>query len=342
MARIWIGACAVALLVPMLAACGGGGTHVVKPAERHLVYVAGDDPAHATVWLANVDGSNGRPLGPGSAAALSPDGRTVAVLRKNGIFVVSAHGSRAHRLTPERLRPQAWSPDGTTLFATRAAPLSVLELDAVDKASGKVRIVAGGSLYGFSFSPDGGKLVYSKAPVATGRGLCGDQFDLYATKVSGGAPTRLTHDGVSAFPVWGPAGIAYARFPDDIDPESACSAPGIWTMKADGSDAKAVIGRAPLLLSQDGLYGLQPLAWLDDSHILAGIRTGSGTLGTVVNVQTRKLHALRDFVDTVSSDGRYSVGSGGDGQTVHLSIVRLSDLDRIFRKASACCPSWNR
>ena len=342
MARIRIGACAAVLLLPILTACGGGATHVVEPAERHLVYVAGDDPAHATVWLANVDGSHARRLGRGRAVALSPDGRSVAVLRRDGIYVLSVHGGRARRLTSERLRPQAWSPDGTTLIATRAAPLSVLELDAVDTATGKVRIVASGSLYGFSFSPDGDKLVYAKAPVATGQGPCGDQFDLYVTKISGGKATRLTHDGVSAFPVWGPAGIAFARFPDDIDPQAACAAPGIWTMKDDGSDAKAVIDRAPQLLSQDGLYGLQPVAWLDDSHILAGIRTGSGTLGTVVNVQTRKLRAIRDFADAVSSDGRYSVGSGGDGQTVHLSTVRLSDLDRIFRKVSACCPSWNR
>lgn len=342
MARIRIGACAATLLLPALAACGGSETHLVKPAEHHLVYVAGDDPAHASVWVANIDGSHARRLGRGSAAALSPDGRTVAVLLRNGIYLRSVDGPQTRRLTSERLRPQAWSPDGKTLFATRAAPLSVLELDAVDKASGKVRIVASGSLYGFSFSPDGGRLVYSKAPVATGRGLCGDQVDLYVTKVPGGKSTRLTHDGVSAFPVWGPAGIAFSRIPDDIDPQAACQAPGIWTMKDDGSDAKAVIARAPPLLSEDGLYGLQPVAWLDDSHILAGIRTQSGTLGTVVNVQTRKLRAIRDFADTVSSDGRYSVGGGGDGQTVHLSIVRLSDLHRIFRKVSACCPSWNR
>jgi len=341
-ARIGIGACAVALLLPALAACGGGGTHVVKPAERHLTYLAGDDLAHATVWLANIDGSHARPLGRGSVAVLSPDGRSVGVLRKDGIYVVSTHGSAARRLTSERLHPQAWSPDGKTLFASRPAPLSVLELDAVDTASGKVRVVASGSLYGFSFSPDGSKLIYSRAPVASGRGLCGDQFDLYVTKVSGGKSTRLTHDGVSAFPVWGPRGIAFARLPDDVDPQAACSAPGIWTMKDDGSDVKPVIMRAPLLLSEDGLYGLEPLAWLDDSHIVAGIRTNGGTLGTVVNLRTHKLRAIRDFADTASSDGRYSVGGGGDGQTVHLSIVRLSDLHRIFRKVSACCPSWNR
>jgi Tol biopolymer transport system component len=333
---------AAALLLPALAACGGSGTHVVTPAERHLVYVAGDDPQHATVWVANVDGSHGRRLGRGSLAALSPDGRSVAVQRRDGIYVLSVHGGHARRLTSERLHPQAWSPDGKTLIASRPAPLSVLELNAIDTATGKVRVVASGSIYGFSFSPDGDKLVYSRAPVATGQGLCGDQFDLYVTKVSGGKTTRLTRDGVSAFPVWGPAGIAFARFPDDIDPQSACSAPGIWTMKDDGSDAKPVIDRAPLLLSEDGLFGLQPLAWLDDSHILAGIRTNGGTLGTVVDVRTRKLRAIRDFATTVSSDGRYSVGDGGDGQLVHLSIVRLSDLHRTFRKVSACCPSWNR
>jgi hypothetical protein len=341
-ARTGIGATAVALLLPVLAACGGSGTHVVRAAEHHLVYVAGDDPAHATVVVANVDGSHPRRIGPGTLAALSPDGRSVAVLRRNGIYVLSVHGGRARRLTPERLHPQAWSPDGTTLIASRPATLSVLELDAIDAKTGKVRVVARGSVYGFSFSPDGDKLVYSSAPVATGQGLCGDQVDLYVTKVSGGKTTRLTRDGVSAFPVWGPAGIAYLRIPDDVDPQSACSAPGIWTMKDDGSDAKPVIARAPLLLSEDGLFGLQPLGWLDDSHILAGIRTNSGMLGTIVNVQTRKLRAIRDFASAVSADGRYSVGDGGDGQLVHLSIVRLSDLHRVFRKVSACCPSWNR
>ncbi len=341
MARTWIGAYTAALLVPALAACGGSGTHVVKPAERHLVYVAGDDPAHAAVWLANVDGSHARRLSRGTLAALSPDGRSVAVLRRNGIYLLSTDGPQVRHLTSERLHPQAWSPDGTTLFATRPAPLSVLELDAVDKASGKVRIVASGSLYGFSFSPDGGKLVYSKAPVATGQGLCGDQFDLYVTKVSGGKSSRLTHDGLSAFPVWGPAGIAFARFPEGTDLQD-CSAPGIWTVKDDGSDPKVVIARAPVDLSSDGLFGLQPLAWLDDSHILAGIRTNAGTLGAVVNTQNGKLRPIGDFADAVSSDHRYVVGGGGDDQIVHLAITRLSDHHRVFRKVSACCPSWNR
>lgn len=329
------------LLLSVLAGCGGGGSHVVQPAERHLAYVAGDDPAHATVWLANVDGSHARRLGRGSVAALSPDGRTVAVQRRDGIYVLSADGSPARRLTREHLRPQAWSPDGKTLLATRAAPLTVLELDGVDRASGKVRVIASGSMYGFGFSPDGSKLVYARAPVATGQGLCGDQVDLYVSKISGGKATRITHDGLSAFPVWGHAGIAFARFPEGTGLQD-CSAPGIWTVKDDGSDPRAVIARAPLDLSEDGLYGLQPIAWLDDSHILAGIRTNAGNLGAVVNTRTRTLRPLGDFADAASSDGRYVVGGGGDEQRVHLVITRLADHHRMFRKLSACCPSWNR
>ena len=337
MARLVIGASLAALV---LAGCGGG-THAAQPAERHLVYVAGDDPSTASVWVADTDGSHARRLGRGSAAVLSHDGRKVAVLRRGGIYVLALGHASARRLTSERLQPQAWSPDGTTLIATRAGPLNVLELDAVDGETGKVRVIASGSMYGVSFSPDGSRIVYARAPTATGQGLCGDQFDLYEAKPDGSDVKRLTHDGLSAFPVWGRSGIAFSRFPDGTTLED-CSAPGIWTIGADGSDPHPVIERAPIDFATDGLYGLQPIAWLDDQRILTGIRTNAGTLGAIVDTKSRKLRQLPDFVDASSSDGRYAVGSGGDDQRVHLAIVRIADGRRVFRRLSACCPSWNR
>jgi hypothetical protein len=337
-----IRALAGVLLLIASAACGGGGGHT-KPAERHLVYLylRGISSGSTTVWIAGADGSNAHSLGRGSAAVLSPDGRSVALQRRAGIYIVSSRGTHARLVTRRRLHLQAWSPDGTTLIANRPKPLAVLELDAIDARTGRVRVIAGGSLYGFDFSPKGDELVYSRAPTATGQGPCGDQFDLYVTKVSGGTPTRLTRDGLSGFPVWGPSGIAFSRFPEGNTIED-CSAPGIWTMDSDGSHVRPVIARAPMDLASNQLFGLQPVAWLDDEHILAGIRTNAGTLGAVVDTRTRKLRQVHEFVDEVSSDSRFAVGSGGNSEQVHLAITRLTDNHRIYQRKDACCPDWNR
>jgi dipeptidyl aminopeptidase/acylaminoacyl peptidase len=333
---------AIVGVAALLALTGCGGSHArPRPAQVRLVYLAGDENANATVWIAGPDGAHARRLGRGSAAVLSPDGRTVAVRRRGGIYLLPAKGGAARLLTARHLHPEAWSPDGQTLIATRQGQLAVLELDGIDRRSGRVRVIASGSVYGFAFSPDGHDLVYSRAGVVTGGGPCTDQFDLYTVKLSGGKPTRLTHDGVSGFPVWGDKGIAFSHFPAGTDPND-CQAPGIWTIDSDGSHPRPLISRAPTSLSSEGLYGLQPLAWIDDEHILAGVRTDSGTQGVVLDTQTHKLRYLRDFAETVSSDGRFSVGGGGTSTGVHLSIMRLSDGHRVFRLNQACCPSWNR
>jgi hypothetical protein len=324
----------------VLALAGCGSTHA-SHVEHRLVYLTGEESSSASVWIADANGSHPRRLGRGSAAVLSPDGRTVAVLRRDGIHLVSASGTHARRLTSRRLQPQAWSPDGKTIIATRPKPLAVLELDAIDARSGRVRVIASGSLYGFDLSPKGDELVYSRAPVATGQGPCGDQFDLYVTKLSGGAPKRLTHDGLSGFPLWGHSGIAFSHFPAGTS-IADCSAPGIWTMDDDGSNEQPVIARAPQELASNDLFGLQPLAWLDDEHILTGVRTNAGNLGAVVDTRTHRLRKLKDFADEASSDGRFAVGSGGNGEIVHLAIVRVSDGHRIFLRKNACCPNWNR
>ena len=329
-------------MAALLAVTGcGSSNHSATPAQRHLVYLAGEQRSGARVMVADPSGAHPRSLGRGSAAVLSPDGGTVAVLRRDGIYLVSAGGTRARRLTTRRLQPSAWSPDGKTIIAIRAKLLAALELDAVDRRSGHVRVIASGSLYGFDFSPKGDELVYSRAPSATGQGPCGDQFDLYTTALSGGTPKRLTHDGVSGFPVWGKEGIAFARFPAGATIED-CSAPGIWTMDPDGSHVQAVIARAPYDLASNDLFGLQPLTWLDDQHILVGIRTNAGTLGAVLDTKTRKLRKLPDFADEASSDGVFVVGGGANDEGDHLAITRISDGHRVLLRRYACCPDWNR
>lgn len=331
-----------AVLLLLVTACGGGGgTTPAKPAERHLVYVRGPDPAAASVWIADPDGAHSHRLSAGSAGILSPDGRSVAVERgRKGIYLVSSDGKQVRRLTARRLQPRGWSPDGNTLIATASTSSAVSQLVALDRRSGDSRVIARGSLYGYDFSPQGDELVYSRAPEATYEGICGDQFDLYVTKVTGGKATRITHDGLSAFPAWGSAGIAFAHFPASSDPAD-CAAPGVWTVDPDGSNEHAVIRQAPEAFTFDGYYGFQPLAWLDDERVLVGLRTEFGTEGAILDTKTRKLRRLGDYADMASSDGRFSVGSGGEQELI-LSVLRLSDGHRVLLRKDACCPSWNR
>jgi hypothetical protein len=334
-----IRATTVVVLLLVAAACGGGGREA-GPVERHLVYVRGDGISAASIWIADVSGAHSRRLAPGDVGVLSPDGRTVAVARRgHGIFLVSSDGKRLRRLTERRLRPQAWSPDGQMLIATVETEHAVAELVEIDR-SGRVRTIAGGSLYGFDFSPSGHELVYSRAPESTFEGICGDQFDLYVAKLDGGSAKRLTHDGLSAFPVWGKSGIALSHFPASSSLQD-CAAPGIWMVDSDGSHLRPIIARAPDSITLSGFYGLQPRAWLDDDHLLVGLRSESGTEGAVLNLPRHRLRRLNDYADEASSDGRFSVGSGGE-QTLALSILRIRDGHRVFQRKESCCPDWNR
>jgi DNA-binding beta-propeller fold protein YncE len=331
---------------------GGGGSDSAKPpapAERHLTYVGGELEAtesatakKASVWIADPDGSHPKKLSKGFLGVLSPDGRTVAVQRLGqGIFLVSSDGKQTKRLTPApNLRPQAWSPDSKKLYVTADAGQAVVRLAVIDRDSGEVKTIARGSLYGLDTSPDGKHIVYSRAPEATDQGICGDQFDLYVANPDGSDPKRITHDGLSAFPVWGPKGMAFAHFPSGGS-QADCSSPGIWTSDADGSNAKAVIDRAPDSITLLGFYGLQPLAWLDDSHLLIGLRGESGTEGAVLDTGSKQIRRLNEFVDDASSDGRFAVGGGNDDGNA-VTIIRVSDGKPVYRRKDFCCPDWNR
>jgi hypothetical protein len=328
----------------LLAATGCSGsrsTGPAPPAHGKLVYVAGESAATSNVWIANSNGTHPRRLGRGSVAVLSRDGRAVAVQRRTGIYLMPAAGGRQHLLVARRFRPEAWTPDGTAIIATAARGNAVVRLVTIARASGKVRTIASGSLYGFSFSPDGLEIAYSRAPVATIDGICGDQFDIYKVKLSGGTPERLTHDGVSAFPVWGRPGIAFSHFPGATQDD--CVSPGIWTMHDDGSQVRHVIDRSPAqFASVTNRYGLEPLAWLDRTHVLVGIRSNWGTQGAVLNTTTRDLRTLANhYVEKASRDGRFAVGSGGESG-VDLRIVRIRDGRQVFVRRNACCPDWNR
>ncbi len=328
----------------LVAGCGGGRAS----SERHLVFVRATAPENAVVWTADADGGHARRLTRGLSGVVSPDGRTVAIGRTDGIHLVSSDGRRDRHLTSAVLNPQAWSPDGKRLVA------GVAKLAVVDVDSGHVRLIARGGLYGFGFSPDGRRLVYARAAREPLERICGARSDLYVADIGAGSPTRLTHDGRSAFPVWGTERIAFMRMPRRLRVED-CFAPGIWTVRPDGSDLRAIVAHAPRRLSRAGYYGLQPVAWLKGGDLLVGARTEWGNEAAVLDTRTRRLRRLllhsgkaprrsaqAFYVDEASRDGRLALGAGGN-EKVTISIIRLSDGRPTFTlRGYVCCPDWNR
>jgi hypothetical protein len=165
---------------------------------------------------------------------------------------------------------------------------------------------------------------------------------------------RLTHDGRSAFPVWGPTRIAFMRMPKRTHFED-CFAPGIWAVRSDGAQLRAIVARAPRQLSHAGYYGLQPVARLKGGALLAGVRTEWGNEGAVVDVRSGRIRRLIRFsgkganrttqafyVDQVSRDGGLALGAGGN-EKVTISIIRISDGRALFTlRGYVCCPDWNR
>jgi hypothetical protein len=333
------------MLVPLLAAACGGG-HARD--EQHLVFVRGTEPTNATVWIADGEGQRRRRLTRGYAAVVSPDGRTIAVGRGDGIHLVSSDGKDERKLTSTNLWPEAWSADGRWIIASTDYSLRVVEAD-----SGRSRLVARGVLYGFDFSPDGRRLIYGRAPRHGGEDICTARIDLYVTILGGGQRSRLTRGGRSGFPVWGPGRIAFMRLPPRTH-FADCFAPGIWTMRPDGSNLHALIARAPKQLSHSGYYGLQPVAWLKSGDLLVGVRSewgkeaavlkSNGRLRRLVFFSGRGAHRTGQafYVDKASRDGRLALGSGGNVKTT-ISIIRVSDGRPLFTMRGAIWgPDWNR
>lgn len=109
----------------------------------------GDD---AMLWSIAADGTNPVRLGIGSAAEWSPDGRSVALSRSDGVYVVPARGGTATRIATGGLAPR-WVGDGRTIaFAGTGARRG---LYVVVSAGGTPRRLLGRPVGLVGLSPDG-------------------------------------------------------------------------------------------------------------------------------------------------------------------------------------------
>ena len=95
----------------------------------------------------------------------------------------------------------AFSPDSKMVAVERGAELGKRKLVVIDLATGRQQVVAQGFFSGFSFSPDGSELAYSKS---------GQEFSVDRRCLQGRhgrkGTTAVTDDHRSIDPLWGPDG----------------------------------------------------------------------------------------------------------------------------------------
>jgi Tol biopolymer transport system component len=245
---------------------------VPAAASATLVYQTQSRSGTLTLWSANNDGSGAFRIGTGYfSPSISPDGQNVAVLRstRSGtttpVYVIPTAGGPAVKvLRSGGIAGVGWSPDSQTLATVTARN----RLVTISLPTGAVRTVAEGffNQSTISFSPAGDAIAFS---VATS-----DRFnarsDVYTVPTAGGVPTRLTTDGLSLSPVWGPTQIAYSRGPHRRNDAPQLQ---IWLMNPDGSGQRKLTNvRVPRLVA-----GLGPFAWsASGEQLLAGF-TGQDT-----------------------------------------------------------------
>ena len=154
--------------------------------------------------------------------------------------------------------------------------------------------------------------------------------------VLGGDADRLTTNGRSLLPVWGPSRIAFVR-------RKSSGAYDIWTMTAEGRRARRVTKtRVP-----SGSSGLAPVEFSADGRRLAAqYVAGRARIGFTVNPFSGKTRALRRKVAfDLSADGSsvltQSGGAEPEGRHNVYSAPYGGGASKLLVR-NAAFPDWSR
>jgi hypothetical protein len=248
-----------------------------------LTYITGlGTNQTAKVVVTSVGGGTRRTIGPASSALLRPDGTQIAAIRKSSaskwallLYSSSAVAAPAMLYSSQKfMQLLAWSADSRyLLFSVGATATGGLWV--FDTAMRTKREIAAGALYGASFSPGGADhVVYARAT--------GANVDLYTTSPTGAGTRQLTSSGNSEYPVWGPAGIAYAHGTTG----NGSSSPQfqLWLIKPGGANTQLTDMKL-----QKGLWGLTPVAFSSSgAHLLANFVGQNTTEAYVLDLSASK------------------------------------------------------
>jgi len=332
---------AALLAAACLLGCAGDSDPV--PVQRYLVYTKA-----GTILIGDGAGRGMRRLTRGDYGLVSPDGRLVAITRPSGVDLIAPDGAEGGRLGPGRAA--AWFADSRHLLVYRRRALVNADIDGGDSET-LVRDSA--LLRGISVSPTGARLAYGLARRESRAGECGEYTDVFVVDHDGTSRRQLTHDGRSSDPVWRDERIAFAREP--VKPACAMPRSGIWTMRENGSDVRAILRQAPRRFAEYGYYGLRPYGGVSGRRLfLAGIRSEWSDELALAEIGRGRIRRLdldphpryrRPFyIDHVSHDGRHALGATCLPEapcTIRIfSVIDGKARDLITGRVSS--PHWNR
>jgi hypothetical protein len=312
-----------AALIAALAGLAG----FAVPASADLVYIKGDDNS-PSLWIAADDGRSPRKLADDAAAPrISADASHVVYLDRLGreLWLTPTRDGEPRRLArASGLSAAKFSPDGQLIAVVAGRRLLVFET-----ATARMGVVARGRIGAFSFSPDGQRLAYDVER--------GGETDIHAVSVLGGESTRLTRDGRSLLPAWGPARIAFVKR------KVRSGAYDIWTMTPE----RTRVRRVTKLKVPDGASGLAPIEYsADGRRMIAQYVAGEVNVGFTVNPFTGKTRALRRKIafDLASDGSQVLTQSGGAGpggkHNVYAAPYAGGRSQLLVRDAYS--PSWSR
>jgi Tol biopolymer transport system component len=323
------------------------------PAHATLVYTknVASTRFRPSVWVANDDGTAPRRLVTGRSPRVSPDGTKVLYAlpvrdyehEDVKLRVVATAGGTPRTLL-KRLNgifTIRWSSDSRHVLALGGPRFGPHQLKLLDAATGAARTLARGYFFGFTFSPDGQRVVYSRATHQTQA----IDSDLYVAAVAGGAPTHIATSNPALFPLWGPQSIVYSqarvRTADApayqlhrVNPDGSANA-RITRTKV----PRLVWGLTPTGFSADGARLLAQFGGQDTSYAVAvdpltgvervlGPRRGYGLVATAIS---------KDGQTVLAASGGFDESAKGDVVTVPWTGGRTTVLVR-----NADEPDWNR
>jgi hypothetical protein len=301
----------IAIAVPAWGAMSSSAAPTSAGAIAYAKFGPGFDPS---IYIAGLDGSHSLKLAShADTPVIAPDASVVAYYHaprtragQPSLRLVSADGSGDHQIAANLrdLEPDAWSPAADAIAVVVGPELGAAQrLVVINVRLGTTTTIATGFIHGLSWAPDGSELVYGLSPHSDFPG----KVDLYVASPSGAAPTQITHDHRSGYPIWGASTIAFQRYaakqPRNDNPKA-----NLFLVKPDGSGLRQLThGTAPRFLT-----GLAPLAFsADGTRLLAEFGGQDTSYAQTVDPTTGKVRTVGSLTNDY-----IAMGLSKDGSTI--------------------------